>query len=227
VLRLAWHRFSANWPVLAGAHLLIAAIGQAAVMAVNAAMRVPSYSARTLPPIGDFGGMMGELFGWRQVPGLAVSMALSAFFAVGIMRLSVEAARGGTPELGTLFMGGDRFLPMLGTYVLTNLAMGAGCCMLVVPGIVIGLGLFVTSFYVADGKLGPIEAMRASWAATRGHKGDLLILAITFIGMCLLGLVACCLPFFGAEALCWVAAAIIYLRLSGLGGADALPAEGS
>ncbi len=225
MLTLAWERFSAHWPVLAGAQLLVFVVSQGLVWAVNATMRVPTFDTRAFTP--HLGAMGSDVVSGRQIPGIVISVALGAFFSVGTLRMSLDAARGRTPELGTLFMGGDRFLPMLAARVLTFLAAGAGCCLLLVPGLVIYLGLFVTWYYVADSRMGPIDALRASWLATRGHKGDLCILLLSYFGISLLGVLSCCVGIVGSEAFCAVATAIIYLRLSGLGAPAAEPAAGT
>jgi uncharacterized membrane protein len=65
--------------------------------------------------------------------------------------------------------------------------------------------------------MGPLEAMRASWAATTGHKGNLFLMGLAFLGITLGGLLACCIGIIPAVPLCYIATAVIFTRLSGRG----------
>jgi uncharacterized membrane protein len=144
-----------------------------------------------------------------------IAIIIGTFFQVGQLRIFLTAARGGRPELGTLVSGSDRFLPLLGTTLLLSLIVLFGYVLLIIPGIILALGLGFAQFYCVDAGMGPVESLKHSWEATKGHKGKIFLFGLAAFGISLLGLLACCVGFYVATPLVWLAFAIIYVRLSG------------
>ncbi|MBI2396082.1 MAG: hypothetical protein HYV09_41345 [Deltaproteobacteria bacterium] len=156
----------------------------------------------------------GALFGW----------VLQAFFQAGFTKMFITAARGGAPEFAQLFSGGPRFLAMLGGMLLHSILVILGFALLVVPGVILALGLTLYPYYIVERGLGPVEALKASWDATMGHKGKLFVLGLYSLGVALVGLLACCVGMLPAMAVISVAQAVVYVRLTGTDGAAAPPA---
>ncbi len=206
VVTLAWERFKSHWLVLVVAYLIQMVVTQVVSIGVSA-----------------LAGLQGEsgpaLFrAWEHsMPGTALSFLVQAFFMAGFLRMCLDAARGQTPRMETLFLGGDRMAAMLGLTLLLTLGTVVGLVLLLVPGIIFGLGMFVAPFYVVDAKMGPIEAMRASWAATTGYKGNIFLLWLAFFGISIVGALACCVGLLAVGPLCYLATAIVFTRLSGRG----------
>jgi uncharacterized membrane protein len=148
---------------------------------------------------------------------LLVQQVVAAFFEVGLTRIWLDTARAKTPELGTLFSGADRFLPVLLANLLVLLCTTLGFVLLIVPGVIVWLGLSLAKFYVIDAGIGPVEAMKASWTATRGQKGELFLLLLAGFGLALLGLLMCCVGVLATTPIYYVATAIAFTRISGLG----------
>jgi hypothetical protein len=92
-----------------------------------------------------------------------------------------------------------------------------GFVLLIVPGVIAMLGLYLTQFYVVEANMGPIEAMKASWESTKGQKGDIFVLILLSFFVILGGILAFCVGIFVAIPVIWVAMAIAYLRISGRG----------
>jgi uncharacterized membrane protein len=65
--------------------------------------------------------------------------------------------------------------------------------------------------------MGPIEAMKASWSATRGQKGEIFVLGIAAVGLSLLGMLMCCVGLLATSPILYVAMAVAFIRMSGLG----------
>jgi uncharacterized membrane protein len=59
--------------------------------------------------------------------------------------------------------------------------------------------------------------MRASWQATKGHKGKILLFVLGGVGLMLLGLLMCCVGIYVTFPIFWLGFAVIYVRLSGRG----------
>ena len=167
---------------------------------------------------GVFLGLLGAggLIGW----------VLQAFFQAGFTKMYVTAARGGTPELTQVFSGGPRFAAMLGGMILHMLAVVIGMLFLIVPGVILALGLGLYPYFIVDRGMGPVEALKASWDATTGHKANLFVLGFYSFGVMLLGLAACCVGMLPAIAVVSVAQGIVFTRLTGSVGQPPSPMAG-
>jgi uncharacterized membrane protein len=104
---------------------------------------------------------------------------------------------------------------MLGAMFLQIVLITLGFALLLVPGVILSLGLMLTPYYVVDRGMGPVEAMKASWATTMGEKGKLFVLALYWFGVSLLGLLACCIGSLPAMAVISISQAIVFCRLTG------------
>jgi hypothetical protein len=146
---------------------------------------------------------------------MLLNLLLNAFFQVGLIRIGLAAARGQAPQFGDLFSGGSRLFPLLGALILTGIGVFFGFVLLIVPGVILGLGLSLTNYYVVDQKMGPIDAMKASWAATTGSKGKIFLFGLVTMLLMIGGYLACCVGICVALPVAMLGFATIYLRLSG------------
>lgn len=75
-------------------------------------------------------------------------------------------------------------LKYIGAYALKLLAIILGLIFLIIPGLYIAYKLIYTNLFVLEEKLGPVEAMKASWKATKVAspiKPILQLFAINFV----------------------------------------------
>lgn len=142
------------------------------------------------------------------------ALLLQAFFQVGVVRIFLDAVRGRRPEIRDLVSGGDRVVPMLGAVVLFDLAVWLGALFLVVPGVIAACGLLFHAWFVVDQDLGALDALRASWATTRGQKGRVLLLLLTTAALAIVGLAACGVGVFPALAIAIVMQGLAYVRMT-------------
>jgi len=77
------------------------------------------------------------------------------------------------------------------------------------------LGIALAPFYVVDKGMGLWPAMRASWRATRGHKGALWLYNLAGLPIFFLGLTAGGLGICLAVPMYWIGLAHVYVRLTG------------
>jgi hypothetical protein len=154
------------------------------------------------------------------------SIAAGAFISIGVTRIYLSAARGRQANFADLFSGMDRFVAVLLTQLLVGLIVLAGMLLLIVPGIIAAIGLQYATYFAIDRRMGPVEAVTASWEATNGHKLGLFGFGFLAIGVVFLGTLACCIGWFPATATVGVAHAIIFTRLSGTAGDGGGPFAG-
>ncbi len=208
VLAQAWGIFKQHALVLVLAPIIVQVISQVVGFAIQLPMAAVGDSVVLLVVLG--------------VVAFVAQMGVAMFFAVGLTRLFVGAARGETPEFGVLFSGGDRILPVGLCQLLLGLAVGIGMVLLIVPGIIAALGLMFGLYYCVDRSMGPVESLRTSWDATQGQRGKLFLYGLACVGLVLLGVLACIVGILVAYPLILLGTAIIYTRLSGTAGAPAL-----
>jgi hypothetical protein len=214
VIAIAWDRFKSNWPVVVFTYfltmLVTQMVGQTPTVLTAIGAVAPGSSTATILTI---------VF-------TVLNVIVASYFQAGLTKIWVETARGGTPSFGTLFSG-TRFLPYLGCYALYLLCVFFGSLAFIVPGIILGIGMVLGTWYVVDAKMGPIEALGASWNATKGHKGDLFVLALAAFGLALLGLLMLCVGIFVTVPISYIALGVAYTRISGIGPAPGVGQEGA
>jgi hypothetical protein len=146
------------------------------------------------PGGGGNGASPGEVDAVRMslnVVGGLVSVFLGIPLGFGVTQAHLAASRGEKPtwkHLGYAF--GPRYWPSIGLGLLTVLIVIGGLLLLVVPGIYWAVRLaFTHERFVADG-LGVRDAIRASFADTRGRWWNVFGLAMMSILLILAGLLA-------------------------------------
>jgi hypothetical protein len=208
VLSNGWNALANHWPVLVFAPFVAALIGG-----------IPNLVPVVLLLTGTVRQNSSEYWTAYSICS-ALGLISNTFFQVGTTRMYITAARGGTPEFGDIFSGGPRFLPVLGMTLLLILLLLPAFMLFIVPGVIVGLGLSLAHFYVIDAELGPIDALGASWNATKGHKLQIFLLGLVSFCVLMLGFMACCIGVYVALPVVMVAMATVYVRLSGRAVAD-------
>ncbi len=148
--------------------------------------------------------------------GLFVGLLVQSFFMVGLMRMCLAAARGGTAMFGDLAGGASHWLPCFAVMLVAMLGV-LGYALLIVPGVIVSASLMVAFFFVIDADMTAVEAMRASWRASKGSIGKLFAIWLGWFALSIVGLAACGIGFFAATAIYYLATAIVYLRMTGQG----------
>ncbi len=159
-------------------------------------------------------------------------VAAGQIFGPGYARLYVAIARDQSPGVGVLFSGFGRVPASIGWALLTSapgllvqgllalLALGgAGPQVLQALGSLSGfaalpvllfqaLGLIYTTWFIADAKLGPIQAAKVAWRASSRCRSETFLLLLALFVVNMLGACACGLGLF--VTLPWSMIAIAY-----------------
>ncbi|MCL2451158.1 MAG: hypothetical protein FWD17_19610 [Polyangiaceae bacterium] len=220
VISAGWDRFGKHVLVLVGAYVV--------TVMVNEVFQAPLIGVDVLERLRP------ELVAWapsrimRLLIVFPFGFVVGSFLDVGLLRLTLQVARGESPSFGTIFSGADRWLSFMGLSVLIWTGVAIGLLLLIVPGVILGLGWSMAPYYLVDANLGPVESLRASWGATKGVRGSLAVLFLATFGIGLLGLASCCVGMLAAAPLAMVIHAVAYLRIAGAGaslGRAAQPAD--
>ena len=72
--------------------------------------------------------------------------------------------------------------------ILMGLNVALGLILLIIPGIIAALGLSLYAFVIADNpELTTTDALRKTWEITKGHKVEIFVFILSFIGWEILG----------------------------------------
>lgn len=84
-----------------------------------------------------------------------------------------------------LFEGFKIFLPALGAYLLITILTILGLIALIAPALILFSAYALTYFFIIDKKMGPWEAMKASFNITKGYRWRILAVTVLcyFIGI--------------------------------------------
>jgi uncharacterized membrane protein len=159
-------------------------------------------------------GMLG-LGGFIWLGFQLLNFVVSSFFTAGLVSFALKVARGAPYAFGDLFGGAPFFLPVLAANFIIMIAVAIGVVFLIVPGVMLALGLWMTSTCIVDRNLGPIDALSESWRLTDGNKLNLFVFWLLSIGLAIAGACACGVGLFLVMPLLLIAHAYIYLKLSG------------
>lgn len=120
-----------------------------------------------------------------------LSLLVSGVVATGLCWAMLCVARGEHPSVDRLFAPFSNYLRILGASLLTGILVAIGTVMFLVPGVVLALGLSMLPFIQRDRpELSPVAAMRQSWRMMDGHRWELFLLGLSFLGWLLLGLLS-------------------------------------
>ena len=122
--------------------------------------------------------------------GLAVSIIVTPAFALSTIRIYLMVVRGGTPEVKNCFDGFDDFFSAFKVTLLVGIYTFLWSLLFIIPGIVKGYSYSMAMYVLADNKgKSARECIAESKAMMEGHKMELFVLDLSFIGWYLL----CCL----------------------------------
>lgn len=120
--------------------------------------------------------------------GLVASIIITPAFSLSIIRVYLMVCAGGQPEVKDAFTGFDDFWSAFKVTFLVGLFTFLWSLLFVIPGIIKALSYSMSMYILAENKGKPaLECINESKAMTEGHKGELFVLGLSFIGWMLLG----------------------------------------
>lgn len=142
--------------------------------------------------LGFLGAIFGEESAMYSLLSSLVSLALiPAEF--GLMRYELNLVRGKEYKIDMLweeYKNKDNIPKYIICTIIVGLCIAVGTAMLVVPGIIMGLSLyFYIEMMIDDEKLNQSNILHECREMMNGHKKDLFILELSFIGNILLGVI--------------------------------------
>ena len=136
-------------------------------------------------------GHIGTLFVCMLLVGLIVGTLVGALLApgllIGMIMIYLALAKGTAPQVTDIFKG----LPVFGKALWLNIITGFFTCLwsmlLFVPGIIKGISYSMAPYVLAENPdMMAREALNESKRITQGHKMNLFVLSLSFLGWFLL-----------------------------------------
>lgn len=122
------------------------------------------------------------------VGGLASAIIVTPAFALSTFRVYLNLTKGTNPAAGDAFCGFDDFWSAFKVNFLVGLFTFLWSLLFVIPGIVKSFSYSMAMYILAENKgKSALECINESKAMTDGHKMDLFVLNLSFIGWILLG----------------------------------------
>lgn len=136
-----------------------------------------------------FPAIYGVFFGKNDIY-LILSILISIYIAllgIGMFKFYSAIRRNQESSVGMLFSGTEYYLKGFAICILQILIYLVGIILFVIPGIILGLmysqALYI---YIENPELGVIGSLRTSRLAMSGHKAELFVLNLSFIGWIIL-----------------------------------------
>lgn len=118
-----------------------------------------------------------------------ISALLSAIFYVGYIKNTFQTMDGEEPQFSAYLQSGRK----IANYFLANILFGVVVCigtlLFVIPGIYLGIRLQFFGQSIVDEDTSAIQALKQSWALTKGKVMPLFLLLLTQILILIIGLI--------------------------------------
>lgn len=145
-----------------------------------------------------------------------VFFVINAGFTMGVINIAIQFADGKEPGFGDLFSCFGLFFKYFFGLIIYGLIVILGLILLIIPGIIWAIKYGYFMYLIVDKNLGPIQSIKRSGQITQGVKWDLFFLNLSFFGLAILGLLACCIGLFAAWPTIMVGCAYVYRKLEPL-----------
>jgi uncharacterized membrane protein len=148
-----------------------------------------------------------------------LTLFVAAFFTGGMHKSALKQLRGGKVELRDLFSGGNTYFPILIATILTVVLSVIGSLLCIIPGLLVSGALFFTMPLIVDRRLGPVEAMKASFELTKKNIWMFTLFAFVVGLISQAGAYACYVGLLATIPLMFTISAVAYRDLFGVEGA--------
>ena len=137
--------------------------------------------------IGLISGAAGALLSLIPGGSLVAAIIITPAFALSIARVYLNVTKGVKPNAGAAFEGFDDFWSAFKVVFLVGLFTFLWSLLFVIPGIIKSYSYSMSMYILAENKgKKALECINESKTMTNGHKMELFVLSLSFIGWALL-----------------------------------------
>lgn len=177
----ARENFQAQYGISVAAILIFVAIGVGVSIIGSINMLTRAWG-----PFG-FGYIFGRGIAFGHVSTLSAIFLLPPLW-VGYSSFSLHIYRGQAGDVGDMFREGfSNYWRKLGGMLWMELFIALWSLLLFIPGIVKAIAYFMTPYILAESKnVTATDALKLSMRMTYGHKGEIFVMGLSFIGWAIL-----------------------------------------
>lgn len=142
--------------------------------------------------IGAISAVASTLAALIPFGGAIIAIVITPAFVLSTSRIYLMVVRGGNPEIKDSFSGFDDFFSAFKVTFLVGFYTFLWSLLFVIPGIIKGYSYSMSMYVLADNKgMSARECIAESKKMTNGHKAELFVLDLSFIGWYLLSCLTC------------------------------------
>ena len=123
--------------------------------------------------LGMLEGDLGQIFTGLNM--IIYGLLIIAFYA-GFLTILLKTLREEKASFQDFLIEGKCFLRLLAGYFLYTIAVTIGFLFFIIPGIFLATRLHFFDFLIIDKRMGPIEALKASYIMTKGYGWKIFLL---------------------------------------------------
>ncbi len=136
--------------------------------------------------------IMMAITGVSSLIPVAGTLVLVPPLQLGITYIYLDVAAGGEVDVNRLFAGFKRLGQSICLYLLVNIFIFLWSLLFLIPGIIKALSYSQAFYILAEHpEMTATEALNESKLIMEGHKSELFVLYLSFIGWSLLGAITC------------------------------------
>ena len=140
--------------------------------------------------IGAVSCLAGFILSFIPVGSIVSTVIITPAFALSVARVYLMLLDDKKPTINDAFSGFDDFWSAFKVSFLVGLFTFLWSLLFVIPGIIKGISYSMSTYILAENKGKPaLECIKESQAMTNGHKMELFVLGLSFIGWELLGVI--------------------------------------
>ncbi|MCH2177312.1 MAG: hypothetical protein MK106_00780 [Mariniblastus sp.] len=209
VIRYGWEDFKSNTGILIAAFVIMTVV----MVVIVGGFEALGYAILALLQKNAQLDITGQVL-LSIIRGVA-QLIVQVFLQLGLIALTLKLIRRQRPEISDLFSQISKFWSgLLASLTVTVLVM-IGFCLLIIPGIIFALASFLVMWFIVDQDMTAMQAIKASFAATRGSRWNLFLFGWVGFLMAIAALLTCCIGYIVLIPLLSVASGYIYVALSG------------
>lgn len=139
---------------------------------------------------------------------------LGQVLAIGVCNAALIVTAGGTPTPGEVFKT-DRLVDYIVMSLVSGFIVVLGLTLCVLPGIAAMILFYLAPFYVLDGRLSGVQAVKASYDAVRSNFGSVFLVLLLAFVLQFVGLLACVVGVLVTWPIATIMGAYTYRKLAG------------
>lgn len=152
--------------------------------------------------------------GYIPVLGVIGSLLIGGPLALSLAIIYLRITRGEEVKVEMIFEGFNDFGRSFVTLLLTTVFIILWSLLLLVPGIIAGLSYSMVFFILSENPtISPIDAIKQSKAMMYGHKTELFMLSLSFLGWIILSIFTAGIAFLWLGSYMQTSVAIFYQEL--------------